>query len=131
MDKLGEKFKKFITAEDDFDDEKVAEEEEVEATSAYEQPQQKGILKTDAKMIIFEPRSYEEVSGIVNYLKMQKACVVNIHRLQAEYRQRLVDYLSGAVQGVDGKMQRVSEDVFLVTPRSIGVNSAVEQETAE
>ena len=65
MSKIGQFFKDVITTDVDDDEEEV---EEVTATSDYEQANQKGILKTDAKMMIFEPRSYNDATEIVKYL---------------------------------------------------------------
>ncbi|MBQ1878370.1 MAG: cell division protein SepF [Erysipelotrichaceae bacterium] len=131
MDKFGEKFKKFITAESDdelYDEEEEAvEEQPAPTTSEYEEPQQKTMLRTDAKMIIFEPRSYEEATGIADYLKRNKACVVNIHRLQNEYRQRLIDFLFGCVYGIDGQMQKVGTDVFLCAPKAMFVDGQINE----
>ena len=128
MSKIGQFFKDVITTDVDDDEEEV---EEVAATSDYEQPAQKNILKTDAKMMIFEPRSYNDATEIVKYLKVQKACVVNIHRLQNEIRQRLIDVLWGAVYAIDGKIQKVGTDVYLCTPRSVTVDGMVGGPEAE
>ena len=128
MSKIGQFFKDVITTDVDDDEEEV---EEVTATSDYEQANQKGILKTDAKMMIFEPRSYNDATEIVKYLKVQKACVVNIHRLQNEIRQRLIDVLWGAVYAIDGKIQKVGTDVYLCTPRSVTVDGMVGGPEAE
>ena len=120
--------KGLVETEVEIDEEEV---EEVAATSDYEQPAQKNILKTDAKMMIFEPRSYNDATEIVKYLKVQKACVVNIHRLQNEIRQRLIDVLWGAVYAIDGKIQKVGPDVYLCTPRSVTVDGMVGGPEAE
>ena len=122
MNKFVQGLKDLVTTEEEIDEEEV---EEVAATSDYEQPAQKNILKTDAKMMIFEPRSYNDATEIVKYLKVQKACVVNIHRLQNEIRQRLIDVLWGAVYAIDGKIQKVGTDVYLCTPRSVTVDGMV------
>ncbi len=128
MNKFVQGLKDLVTTEEEIDEEEV---EEVAATSDYEQPAQKNILKTDAKMMIFEPRSYNDATEIVKYLKVQKACVVNIHRLQNEIRQRLIDVLWGAVYAIDGKIQKVGTDVYLCTPRSVTVDGMVGGPEAE
>ncbi len=128
MNKFVQGLKDLVTTEEEIDEEEV---EEVSATSDYEQPAQKNILKTDAKMMIFEPRSYNDATEIVKYLKVQKACVVNIHRLQNEIRQRLIDVLWGAVYAIDGKIQKVGTDVYLCTPRSVTVDGMVGGPEAE
>lgn len=130
MSKIGESFKKFITA-DDVDDNKEnegQEEMDEEPTSEYEEPAEKNILKTDARMVIFEPHSYEEGTQIADCLKRHKACVVNIHRLQNEYRQRLIDFLWGTIYAIDGRLQKVGEDVFLCTPKDVTVNGEITED---
>ncbi|MBQ3375031.1 MAG: cell division protein SepF [Erysipelotrichaceae bacterium] len=128
MNKFVQGLKDLVSTEEEIEEEEV---EEVAATSDYEQPAQKNILKTDAKMMIFEPRSYSDATEIVKYLKVQKACVVNIHRLQNEVRQRLIDVLWGAVYAIDGKIQKVGTDVYLCTPRSVTVDGMVGGPEAE
>ena len=128
MNKFVQGLKDLVSTEEEIEEEEV---EEVAATSDYEQPAQKNILKTDAKMMIFEPRSYSDATEIVKYLKVQKACVVNIHRLQNEVRQRLIDVLWGAVYAIDGKIQKVGTDVYLRTPRSVTVDGMVGGPEAE
>ena len=124
MNKFGEKLKQFITSDEEYDDEEEVVED-VNATSEYEKASQKGVLKVEAKMMIFEPRSYDDATTIADHLKAQKACVVNIHRLQNEYRQRLIDFLWGSIYAIDGQIQKVGTDVFLCTPKSVPVDGAV------
>ena len=124
MNKFGQKLKDFITSDEEYEEEEYEEVEEISATSDYEKASQEGILKTDAKMVIFEPRSYDEATNIADHLKAQKACVVNIHRLQDNYRQRLIDFLWGAIYAIDGQIQKVGTDVFLCTPKSVPVDGS-------
>ena len=63
MNKFGEKLKQFITSDEEYDDEEEVVED-VNATSEYEKANQKGVLKVEAKMMIFEPRSYDDATTI-------------------------------------------------------------------
>ena len=52
-------------------------------------------------MVLFEPRSFEESEEVARYLKEKRAAVVNLHRLQRDYAQRTIDFLTGVVFALD------------------------------
>ncbi|MDD3924028.1 MAG: cell division protein SepF, partial [Erysipelotrichaceae bacterium] len=83
-------------------------EEESKNISDYEAPRNKGLSKlgADIKMVLFEPRSFEESEDIAVYLKKGSAAVVNLHRLPREYSQRTIDFLTGVVFALDGSIQK-------------------------
>lgn len=113
------------------DDEELEEEiefddDEMQKINQYEQPKNRNMkVASDAKMVLFEPRSFDEVDEIAVHLKQKKACVVNLHRLQKEYSQRTIDFLSGVVFALDGSIQKIGTNVILCTPRSIGVSGEI------
>jgi len=86
--------------------------------------------KTDeviADMEVFDPKDFNECERIALVLKHQKSALVNIHKLSNDSAQRLLDYLSGATFALNGKIKQVSEDVFLITPKSMVVKGDVQQ----
>ncbi len=133
---IGQKLKDIIAPPEDGseDDEEYIElsSDEAKAISEYENPKAKGVLKvSDAKMALFEPRSFDEASDIADHLKQQLACVVNLHRLDHDFAQRTIDFLYGVVYALDGKIQRIGKDVILCTPKSVGVTGEIQAEDGE
>ncbi len=126
------KFKEFVAPVDDdaMEDELEFTEEEARSISQYEQATSKGVSKMtgNTKMVLFEPRSFEEAEEIARHLKERRAAVVNLHRLQREYAQRTIDFLMGTVFALDGKVQKVGRNVILCTPRTIGVDGEISLE---
>jgi len=126
---IKDKFLKIISDEE----EEVLElsEEEARALSDYEKPNRKGVAKMagDTKMVLFEPRSFDEAEEIATHLKNRKAAVVNLHRLSREYAQRCIDFLTGVVFALDGTIQKIGPNVILCTPHSIGVEGSITMET--
>lgn len=129
---LMDKFKELVAPvdEDLVDEELEFSEDEVRSISQYEQANSKGISKMNGntKMVLFEPRSFEEAEEIARHLKERRAAVVNLHRLQREYAQRTIDFLMGTVFALDGKVQKVGRNVVLCTPRTIGVDGEISLE---
>lgn len=103
-------------------------DEEAESLSEYETPRASSEapkLPSDTKMILFEPRSFEESEEVARYLKEKRAAVVNLHRLQRDYAQRTIDFLTGVVFALDGSIQKIGHNVILCTPRTIGVQGEI------
>ncbi len=128
-----DKLKNFIAPVDD-DDEDEEEEEELEYTqpvkpvSKYEPEQPKSVKKavpSDAMMVLFEPRSFEEAEEIARHLKARRAAVVNLHRLQREYAQRTIDFLTGVVFALDGTIQKIGHNVILCAPKNVAVDGEI------
>lgn len=125
------KIQDFIMPPEDDDEELVYEPSEAKTISEYEAPKAKAKVAADTKMVLFEPRSFDEAEEIAVHLKNRRAAVVNLHRLQREYAQRTIDFLTGVVFALDGTMQKIGHNVILCTPHSIGVDGAISLESDE
>lgn len=121
-----EKFKNMFTTDDD-EMYLELEDEATESISDYEKPKVKGMnqLPTDAKMALFEPRTFEESEDVARYLKNKRAAVVNLHRLQRDYAQRTIDFLTGVIFALDGNIQKVADNTILCTPKTIAVEGEI------
>ena len=103
-------------------------EEPAEAQPRFERPKARNnasTLSTNTKMVLFEPRSYVESEEVGQRLKEGRAVVVNLHKLDREYAQRTIDFLTGAVFALDGKIQKVGQNVILCSPAEIGVSGSI------
>lgn len=133
---LKDKILNFVAPPVDEDDEEYIEEE-VEVTKEVRRPVQKEavsktrkttVSQSDAQMILFEPRSFDEAEEIARHLKQRRACVVNLHRLQRDYAQRTIDFLTGTVFALDGTIQKIAHNTILLTPSNIGVGGEISLE---
>ncbi|MCF0246571.1 MAG: cell division protein SepF [Ileibacterium sp.] len=96
--------------------------------SAYEHPKTKAspsALSPNTKMVLFEPRSFGEAEEVGARLKEGRAVVVNLHKLDREYAQRTIDFLTGVVYALDGNIQKIGQNVILCYPASIGVSGSI------
>ena len=128
MSELFGKIKKALTETEVIDHDEI-ENEYDENVSAYEQAQNEKVKKvSNAKMVVKEPRSFDDSTEIANNLLANKACVVNIHRLQEASAIRLLDFLAGVIYAIKGEYQRIDRNVFLFTPHDMPVDGRVEGE---
>lgn len=75
------------------------------------------------KVVVMQPMSFDEARDITNHIKAKKPVVVNLECMDKNVARRVVDFLSGAAYAVDGDMQKISNGIFLVAPRNIGIMS--------
>jgi cell division inhibitor SepF len=113
------KMKDFLAgndADDDYDD--LADE-----------PRKNVVLFPDSKsgrcrgVSIFHPRRFDEVTEIADNLRAARHIVVNLVGADRALSQRIVDFLSGVVYTVDGKMQRLGEGIYLFVPANVPVTA--------
>ena len=80
--------------------------------------------KDDANVhnvIITYPRSYEDVSGIIDSLRSRQAIIVDFRRVAGKDTQRVLDFLSGAIYALGGSQQRINDNMFLFTPEGVTI----------
>jgi cell division inhibitor SepF len=83
-----------------------------------------------SEVLVIEPRQFEESIEIVEHLRSRKSVLLNLHMLDNENSQRVVDFLSGACHAIDGHQQRIGDGVFLFAPSSVVISSESTQQKA-
>lgn len=76
-----------------------------------------------SEVLVIEPRAFEESLEIIEHLRGRKSVLLNLHMLDNEGSQRVVDFLSGACHAIDGHQQRIGDGVFLFAPATVVINS--------
>ncbi|MFV0381316.1 MAG: cell division protein SepF [Breznakia sp.] len=129
---FSQKFREFIQPSDE--DEVVEYDDgDIESLTDYEEPKSKKMSKLsgDTKMVLYEPRSFDEVNEIAKRLKENRAIVVNLHKLTREYAQRTIDFLQGVIFAVDGTIEKIGTNVILCTPRTMGVSGKINSDVSD
>ena len=72
--------------------------------------------QTQVRMVISQPTNFEQAEEICDYLKNRKSVIVNLEYVNKDVARRIVDVMSGAVQALDGHIQKVSNSIFLIAP---------------
>ena len=73
------------------------------------------------KPIVINPRSYDDAQEIGEQFKNRQPVIVNLEDIEGDLRRRLVDFMSGLCFGLDGKLERVTLGVYLLTPSDVKV----------
>ena len=74
-----------------------------------------------------EPKRFNEAREVADRFKEGTAVIMNLQSTDDTIARRLVDFASGLVYGLDGKIEMVANRVYLLTPADVEV-SAEERE---
>ena len=74
-----------------------------------------------SKVVVIQFVNFDDAKDAADHLKNRKPIVANLEKLDNDTTRRVVDFLSGAVYGVGGRIQNVSNRIFLITPSNVEV----------
>lgn len=73
-------------------------------------------LQAESNIIMVEPHSQKEIQQVVDYLKQGQSVAVNLENISDAESERILDFLSGAVYGLNASIHRWQGDLFLLAP---------------
>lgn len=136
--KLMDKVMGFIGFDDEFVD-----EDEMEGESSWPEREEsrsnagkrgqvvKLHSERQVKVVVAEPKVFEEVQGIADNLKNRCPVIINLEQADPELAQRVVDFISGAAYALNGTMQKVGSGIFLFVPSSMDISNELRDQLRE
>ena len=76
-----------------------------------------------AKVHITVPVGFNDAQEIGDKLKDNQPVIVNLQGIDRDLSRRLIDFSSGLTYGLGGAMERVADQVFLLTPSNVEVSA--------
>ncbi|WP_024834723.1 cell division protein SepF [Ruminiclostridium josui] len=80
------------------------------------------------KMVVSQPNTFDDAQDICDHLKNKKPVVINLEGIEKQDAQRIIDFLSGSVYALDGSIQKVSCDIFVIAPNNVDVSGDLKDE---
>ena len=68
-----------------------------------------------------KPERFEDATAIADHLADNRTVVLNLEAANRETQRRLIDFLSGAAYAHDGRIKRVANSTFIITPSNVDV----------
>lgn len=123
-----DKIKNFFNTEE-YEYEYVEQHEDHQAKDEQIKPSNvvnlSAIQQPNAKVMLCEPRSYNEVQEIADYLLNKRSVIINLNRLDSMQAKKIVDFLSGTVYAIKGDIQKLDVATFICTPENIEVTGTI------
>lgn len=89
------------------------------------EPEPRGVVRplpSSAKPHIVSPTSFNDVQQVADRFKRDQPVIINLQGVDRDLSRRLIDFASGLCYGLEGDMERVADQVFLLTPRGAQVS---------
>lgn len=81
------------------------------------------------KVVIVEPKKYEDVTTIADHLKQRRALVVNLDNVEKnEDKKAIFNFMNGAVYVLEGNIQKITKSIFILAPSNVDIDSSVKKE---
>ena len=73
------------------------------------------------KLVLIEPKSFEECPKLVDSLKAHKPIIINLEHLSTDVARKIFDFLSGATYALDGNVQKIASNIFVFAPENVDI----------
>jgi len=111
--------------DDDFDDD--YDEEPVKAKASKVTPMRSPKKTGGMEVCVIKPTTFADSREITETLLSNRTVVLNFEGLDVDVAQRIIDFISGSCFAIDGNLQKVSNYIFLVTPRNVEISGDLQE----
>ncbi|MBR0374899.1 MAG: cell division protein SepF [Mogibacterium sp.] len=73
------------------------------------------------KMLVIEPKSFDECTKLVDNLKSRKPVIINLEKVETDLARKMFDFLSGATYALNGNVQRITSNIFIFAPANVDI----------
>jgi cell division inhibitor SepF len=87
--------------------------------------------EASARVHVIAPREFGDAREIADRVMANQPVIVNLQAVERDLMRRMIDFCSGVAYALNGRMERVADRVFLVTPSNVKVSAEERQRLQE
>ncbi len=76
---------------------------------------------TQLSVVLVKPEKFENAVDVADHLREKRTVVLNLEQTNKDVARRLVDFLSGVTYAQDGKIKKVANSTFIITPYNVDI----------
>src|SRR6478672_8574079 len=76
----------------------------------------------NAKPNVVVPTSFDQAQEVADTFKRSQPVIINLQAADRDLARRLIDFASGLCYGLNGQMEKVANQVYLLTPTNVEVS---------
>jgi cell division inhibitor SepF len=84
-----------------------------------------------ARFHLVHPGVFNDAQEVGDKFREGYSVLVDLNSVDGDLRQRLIDFASGLAYGLHGKIKRVADHVYLITPQGVEVSAEERQRFLE
>lgn len=74
------------------------------------------------EVCVIKPTTVDDAREITETLLANRTVVLNMEGLDPEIGQRIIDFASGSTFAINGNLQKISNYIFIITPKSVDIS---------
>lgn len=78
-------------------------------------------VNSQLQVALVKPERFEDVPQIADHLADGRTVVLNLEAANREIQRRLLDFLSGAAYAHGGRIKKVANSTYIITPSNVDV----------
>ena len=82
------------------------------------------------EILTVNPKAYKDAQVIAEHFRDGVPVIINLSQMEDAEARRLIDFASGLSQGLYGKIERVTNRVFLLSPHNVAVHTEQDRDGA-
>ena len=80
-------------------------------------------LTSRFKIVVIEPKTFDDCPKLVDSLKARKPVIINLERIENDIARMIFDFLSGATYALGGNVQKIAQNIFVFLPENVDVQA--------
>ncbi len=80
------------------------------------------------EVVVIQPESYDEAQEICDHIKSKKPVIINLEKMERTIAQRIMDFISGSCYTLNGNLQRVTHNIFIIAPENVDIAGEFREE---
>ena len=78
-------------------------------------------------LCIQRPTTIDDANQITQALIQQKIVVLNLEGIDIDMAQRIIDFSAGSCYAIDGSLQKISTNIYIVTPAEVDISGEFQE----
>ena len=83
------------------------------------------------EVVLFHAKTFDDAAKAADELCKRKAVILNMENVDKALTRRVVDFLSGAVYALEGRVKKVAQSTYLFCPHNMDISGDLENIKAE
>ena len=83
------------------------------------------------EVVLFHAKTFDDAAKAADELRRRKAVILNMENVDKALTRRVVDFLSGSVYALDGRVKKVAQSTYLFCPHNMDVVGDLENIQSE
>ena len=76
---------------------------------------------TQLSVVLVKPERFENAAEIADHLRDRRTVVLNLEDTNKDIARRLIAFLSGVTYSLEGKIKKVANNTFIITPYTVDI----------